>query len=202
MRVFRILALALVLASPAASAAPFKTLYEVLAERGEYDAKADTFKETRKAAPELERIAWIIGDWRQVASVFPNGRVRGSKTEAGVWRLSIDRSANSVRWAPRDAPTEQIPFMTYDPYSGVWFGAESATDTWGVTRSSTNWTESKIVVEGHMTIRGVECDLRQTMERVKPGEFVVFNEQKRPDGSWIPIDEHRFFRAAASRAAN
>jgi len=196
MNLFRILFLALLLATNAVSAAPFKTLYEALAERGEYDPKTDTFKQARKEAAELDRIAWMEGDWRQVASIFANGAVPRSKAEMGVWTITLDRAANAVRWAPREAPKEQIPFMTFDPYSRVWFGAESAADAWGITRSGANWTDAKIVTEGRMTIRGVECDLRQTVERVTSDEFVVFNDERRPDGSWVAIDEHRFFRAS------
>ena len=86
--------------SAQASDADFKTLYESLAERGEYDPQADAFKPMLHAAAESDRVAWPEGDWRQVARIFAVGKIPGGKADIGVWTFKIDRDANAVRTAP------------------------------------------------------------------------------------------------------
>jgi hypothetical protein len=182
-----------------AHAAPFKTLYEALAEKGEYDPKADKFKPALNAKVELERFRWLEGKWRQKASLYAIGAIPAVTSDAGLWTFSLDQDANAIRYAPEgaEAKDHQLLFMAYDPYSRVWYGVEDNFDAWGTLRSASDWTADKVVMTGTVVVRGVETTLRQTFIRVAAGECAVVNEQKRPDRTWVKIDEHRFFRAPA-----
>ncbi|MBZ5617696.1 MAG: hypothetical protein LAQ69_03005 [Acidobacteriia bacterium] len=64
---------------------------------------------------------------------------------------------------------------------------------YGILRSP-GWTENRIVFEGHMTMIGVECEMRQTWTKVSNDEFGFVNEEKLGDGSWGYVDEWEFRR--------
>jgi hypothetical protein len=183
-----------------ASAAPptDPTLYETLAAQGEYDIQADAFKERPVAQTELGKLSWIEGDWRQVATLYKHANFPMSKKEAGVWTFKLDPTTNSVLYGPKveegAAAAPLTPFMTYDVYKQTWFSVEREPDSWGIAQSTGSWTGEKITMEGTFNIRGVAVELRQTFKHSKVEECVVINEQKMPNGKWIAIDEHRFFR--------
>jgi hypothetical protein len=188
---------ALALASTAYAAEPSDpTLYETLVERGEYDVQADTFKERPAAESELGKLSWLEGDWKQVATIYKRNNFPMSKKEAGVWTFKLDPASNSVLYGPKgeEGGAHMTPFMTYDVYSRSWFSVEREPDAWGIAQSSGSWTGEKITMEGTFHIRGVDVELRQTFKHTKSDECAVVNEQKMPNGKWVAIDEHRFFR--------
>lgn len=170
------------------------TLYETLATQGEYDIPTDAFKELPSAEAELGKLSWIEGDWRQVTTIYKVNNLPMSKKEAGVWTFKIDPKSNSVLFGPKDDPSAMTPFMTYDVYSRSWFSAERDPNAWGLAQSTGSWTGEKIEMEGTFHIRGVGVQLRQTFKHTKAEECAVINEQKMPNGKWVAIDEHRFFR--------
>lgn len=188
--------LAVLTLTAAASAAPATTdptLYETLAAQGEYDIQSDAFKERPVAESELSSLTWLEGDWRQVATIYRRNNLPMSKKEAGVWTFKLDPTSNSVLYGPK-GETALTPFMTFDVYTREWFSVEREPDSWGLARSSGSWTGQKVTMEGTFRIRGVEVELRQTFAHTKTDECAVVNEQKMPNGKWVAIDEHRFFR--------
>lgn len=191
-----VVAAALVLCATAHAAPPADpTLYETLVDRGEYDVQADAFKERPAAEAELAKLSWLEGDWRQVATIYKKGSFPMSKKEAGVWTFKLDPASNSVLYGPKgEEGAPLVPFMTYDVYSRSWFSVEREPDAWGLAQSSGSWTGEKIAMEGTFHIRGVDVELRQTFAHTKSDECAVINEQKMPNGKWVAIDEHRFFR--------
>lgn len=170
------------------------TLYETLAAQGEYDIQADAFKDLPPAEAELSKLSWLEGDWRQVATIYKRNSLPMSKKEVGIWTFKLDTKSNSILFGPKEEPAAMTAFMIYDIYSKSWFSAERDPNAWGLAQSTGSWTGEKITMEGTFHIRGVDVELRQTFKHTKSDECAVINEQKMPNGKWVAIDEHRFFR--------
>jgi hypothetical protein len=59
---------------------------------------------------------------------------------------------------------------------------------YGILRSP-GWIENHIVFEGHVTMIGVECQMRQTWTKSSDDEFQFVNEERLADGSWGYVDK-------------
>lgn len=60
---------------------------------------------------------------------------------------------------------------------------------YGVLQSE-GWQSDSIVFSGHLTILGVDCEIRQTVTRRSDSQCHVLNEEKLPDGAWLVTDEY------------
>jgi hypothetical protein len=77
--------------------------------------------------------------------------------------------------------------ITFDPFSRQWMYL-LMDGAYGIMRSP-GWIENRIVFEGHLTMIGVECHMRQTWTKVSEDEFRFVNEERLADGAWGYVDE-------------
>jgi hypothetical protein len=139
------------------------------------------FPAIRKA--KMEEFKWLLGEW-----AFEN-RVRATPTTPAytdtyyyTYALCDDDTRISVTGPGRKAR----PYLTFDPFSNRWM--MTFTDgLYGVLQSE-GWQGNTIVFGGHLTMLGVDCELRQTMTR-SDHEFHILNEEKLSDGRWVITDE-------------
>jgi hypothetical protein len=68
-----------------------------------------------------------------------------------------------------------------------------AEGAYGILRSP-GWTDNRIVCAGHMTMIGVDCEMRQTWIKTSDDRFSYLNEEQLPNGSWSYVDEWDFRR--------
>ena len=141
---------------------------------------------------ELQKFKWIAGDWITANSVpatsrspayIDSGTCAYKLCEKDAWICLVDRSGR------------ERPHITFDPFSKQWIYllAEGA---YGVMRSA-GWTENKIVFTGHITMIGVDCEMRQTWSKTSDDEFSFINEELLPDGTWGHVDEWRMTRKSS-----
>ena len=138
---------------------------------------------------EMEKIKWLAGDWTAVNKV-PATRRNPAYTDI---RSSTIKVCEKSAWVCRVGPDgRERPYITFDPFSKQWIYllAEGA---YGILRSP-GWTGNRIVFEGHMTMIGVDCEMRQTWMKASGDQFSFVNEEQLPDGSWGYVDEWEFRR--------
>ncbi len=90
--------------------------------------------------------------------------------------------------------TQDLGFLSYSPATGLWSAV--ALDSLGnalITRGHA--TADALVLEGDVTIVGVPVHLRQSFRRQPGGGYVLTNEERTADGSWVLLDTYRYSRA-------
>jgi hypothetical protein len=139
----------------------------------------------------LREMAWLAGEWI-TANKVPATRTNPAYTDPGSTTLKLcERDA----WICRVSPDgRERPFITYDPFSKQWMYVLTE-GAYGILRSP-GWNGDRIVFTGHMTMIGVECELRQTWTKASDDEYSFINEEKLPNGSWAYADEWEFRRKA------
>ena len=64
---------------------------------------------------------------------------------------------------------------------------------YGVLQSE-GWAGETIMFTGRVTMLGIDCELRQTIERRTLDEFYVRNDEHLSDGNWNIVDDFDFHR--------
>lgn len=100
--------------------------------------------------------------------------------EKSAWICLVDRAGVERR------------HITFDPFSRQWMFV-MLEGAYGILRSG-GWIDNRIVFEGHVTLIGVECELRQTWTKASDDEFGFVNEERHADGAWGYVDEWEFRR--------
>ena len=143
-----------------------------------------TFPALRKT--ELEKFRWIMGEWRSENHV-PATRLNPAYIDVNPGKYAYSEDGN---WVCLVRPNGRlVPHITFDPFSRQWMYV-LADGAYGILRSA-GWNGNQIVFTGQMMMIGVDCELRQTWNRIGDDEFNFVNEEKLPDGNWGYIDEWR-----------
>jgi hypothetical protein len=132
----------------------------------------------------IEEFKWLVGEW-----AFEN-RVRATPTTPAytdTYFYTYQFCDDDMRICLIGKGGKQRPYITFDPFSRRWM----MTFTEGIygVLQSTGWRGDTIVFEGTLTMLGVDCELRQTIEKQGNDEFHIANEEKLPDGNWKITDE-------------
>jgi hypothetical protein len=137
---------------------------------------------------ELEKFRWIEGEWN-MANQVPATRMNLAYTDIGSATYKL---CEKNAWVCLERGGVEHRHITFDPFSRQWIYVllEGA---YGIMRSP-GWIDGRIVFEGHVTMIGVECELRQTWTKVSDDEFRFVNEERLPDGAWGCVDEWEFRR--------
>lgn len=190
-------ALVLALSACASPSPPPATLYErvaaSLADRPDLESLG-------KPPAEMQKVAWMIGDWTIDVRVFatpttPESQDHGlasvSRVVGGTWLQMADVYPEG---------TQDLGFMTYNIVTRRWvsLGLDSAGNS--VLSTAPDWqgNQLKLIAEG-VEILGEKVTLRQTVTQISPDEFMVLNEERLEDGSWVSLDEYRYRRRALAQ---
>lgn len=144
-----------------------------------------------KPAPEMEQVAWIIGEWDVLAVV--EGR-NGENGDAGV--SHIGASLGGVWLEMRDTypdGNQDLGFLGFNVATSRWTNV--SIDGYGnaSTVTTERWQGDRLVFEADHSILGVAAHLRQTLERTSKDAFRVKNEE-RIGGKWVPVDSYVYRR--------
>lgn len=144
-----------------------------------------------KPAPEMERVAWMVGDWDVVAIV--EGR-NDKPSEAGLSRIAP--ALGGVWLEMRDTypdGNQDVGFLGFDAATKRW--KNLSVDGYGNAHVVTTegWQGERLVFEADFSILGVGAHLRQTLERTSPDTFRFTNEE-RIGGKWVPVDAYAYRR--------
>ena len=61
------------------------------------------------------------------------------------------------------------------------------------------WRDNRLVfLTSEIEILGEKTTLRQTIERRSDTEYHLLNEEKLPDGRWVPLEESTYRRSEAA----
>jgi hypothetical protein len=145
-----------------------------------------------KPAPEMAKLAWMIGDWT-VESFVDSAPDKPS--ERGI---SLVRPLYGGVWLEvRDeypGGTQDLGYIGYGAAAKRW--TMVALDSLGNanTASSDGWDGDKLVFEGDFLILGERTHLRQTLTRTGPDEYRIDNEELLAGGKWKHLDRYRYTR--------
>lgn len=140
------------------------------------------FPAARLAA--MEQFRWLEGSWICSNRVPATGE-NPEYVDVNVYTYRICESGVWVCTVGRDG--RERPHLTFDPFSRQWMYV-LAEGAYGVLRSP-GWEGNRIVFMGHMTMIGVDCEMRQTWTRQSEDAYSFVNEEQTADGSWVFADE-------------
>lgn len=175
-----------------APAAPKPTLYERVADKL---AKRPDLEKLGAPPAELEQVSWMLGEWTVEAKVFatqatPESIERGRCTISKVLGDSWLQLADSY-----PEGTQDLGFLTYNLVTRRWvsLGLDSLGNS--IATQGDRWVSDRLALTAPgVEIMGEVVTLRQTIVRTGQDEFRVVNEERRPDGSWVALDEYRYRR--------
>jgi hypothetical protein len=146
---------------------------------------------------ELQQVSWMIGTWDIEATVFATtsapervdrGRSVVTPVIGGTWLQMADTYPGG---------TQDLGFLTFDPVGRRWLSLGLDSTGNAVRASAPAWDGDRLaLLAGDAIIVGEHVSLRQTLTRLGPDAFTLSNEERRPDGSWLRLDEYRFRRAS------
>lgn len=174
-------------------ATPYVPIYEAMPSRAALS----------RPVPELKQIAWMKGTWRCHMHTFAVGSAPAHDAAQELYTAKfIMRNAlnGEQSWLQvEDAKQRDLSFITFDPMAKRWVvtGIE-----WPVTYGTTvgMMMGNRLVATGTVTVFGRDYILRQTYTKLNNDAFRIFNEEQRPDGSWLPDDEYDFVRVHRKKA--
>jgi hypothetical protein len=138
---------------------------------------------------EMEKVRWLAGDWNAVNKV---PATRANPAYADISSSAL-RLCEKGAWICRIGPDgRERPHITFDPFSKQWMYV-LAEGAFGILRSP-GWARNRIVFTGHVTMIGVDCEMRQTWTKTSDNQFAFLNEEQLADGSWGYVDEWEFRR--------
>jgi hypothetical protein len=147
---------------------------------------------------ELEQMAWLHGTWLESGTAYatPTTPERVHEAHSTLiwkpvfqdhWLMAMDHAdaekARGVNYLTYDALTQQW----------IWVTIEVGVITLGV-RTARAWDGNVLTFTSTIRILDEVTDLRSHLIKLSEDAWKVVNEEKRPDGTWLPIDEHRFTR--------
>lgn len=138
---------------------------------------------------EMEKLKWLAGEWKA------ENRVPATSKNPAYTDLSTAqfKFCEKDSWICLVAPDgREQRHITFDPLSKQWMYVllEGA---YGILRSP-GWTGDQITFEGHMTMIGVDCELRQSWTKKSDDHFRFVNEEELSNGKWAYVDEWEFRR--------
>ena len=132
---------------------------------------------------EMQKMKWLAGEWTSENKV-PATRKNPAYTDIGAATLRFCEKDAWICMVGADG--RERPFITFDPFSRQWmFGlAEGA---YGILRSP-GWKGRCMIFTGHMTMIGVDCEIRQTWTKKSDHEYGYVNEERLRNGKWSYVD--------------
>jgi hypothetical protein len=176
----------------AAPASPKPTLYERVADKL---AKRPDLEKLGQPPAELEQVSWMLGEWTVEAKVYATpanpesveqGRCSITKVLGDSWLQLADTYPEG---------TQDLGFLTYNLVTRRWvsLGLDSLGNS--IATHGERWVSDRLVLTAPgVEIMGEVVTLRQTIVRTGQDEFRLVNEEQRPDGSWVALDEYRYRR--------
>lgn len=145
-----------------------------------------------KPAPEMAKLAWMIGDWNVetfVDSAPDRPAERGISLvrpiHGGVWLEVRDEYPGGV---------QDVGHLGYSAVTKRWTNVSIDSLGNANSASSIGWDGDKLVFEGDMLILGEKAHLRQTLTRTGPDEYRIDNEELLPGDKWKHLDRYRYTR--------
>ena len=145
------------------------------------------FPAIRKA--KMEEFKWLVGEWAAINKVRAT-QTTPAYTDTYFYSYQLcDADTRISITGPGGTPR---PYLTFDPFSDRWMMTFTEA-VYGVLQSK-GWQRDSIVFTGCLTMLGVDCELRQTVNKGSADEFYTLNEEKTKEGTWVVTDEFEFRR--------
>jgi hypothetical protein len=169
---------------------PDKTASEQRAEMLKLDPAALMPSAT---VPEVEAARWLEGTWTSNTKRFANDTDPEIVFPARTNALSFDPKKPTMLNFDEGAKGKFEPYMAFEPHSRQWVQAymdagEANTVSWGLYRG-TDWANNQLVLEGDATYMGLARHQRQTWTKTDDRTVRVLTEERKADGSWMPVAE-------------
>ena len=146
-------------------------------------------------APQMQKLQWLIGDWRVEAHVFATAttperkRIGTSKVQPmldGAWlQITADYADG----------THDLDYVGYDVSMQRWTSFSLGYAGSNLTTFASDWVDDKIEFSAHRArVMGVDVELRQIIEKRSDTEYRVRNDE-RLGKKWVRLDEYTFIKA-------
>jgi hypothetical protein len=150
-------------------------------------------------APErLRELDWLLGRWQETARVYETPTTPAMAFTAQEHHVSEGSYVLDGHWLhfrrQTVAPGAGGIWLTWDRDEERWLMVGFEGHATAMRAYGDDDGDGGIVFEDSFRILGEPCDLRQHLRRESGDAWGFFNSERRPDGSWLPIDEHRYVR--------
>lgn len=183
--------------SPQAAPAPAppRSLYDRIADKL---ATRDDLATLDQPPAQLAEVRWMIGTWDVEVTVFATAASPQS-VERGTSQITPALNGYWLQLADTyPAGTQDLSFLTYNRVTREWVSL--GLDSFGnsVLAKGAAWDGTRLVLTAaDVEVLGEIVTLRQTMEKRGADELVLLNEEKLPNGTWLPLDQYRYRRRPA-----
>jgi hypothetical protein len=168
---------------------PDKLAYEQRTEMLRLDPTALMPKAT---VAEIDGARWLEGTWSATGKRFATPVDPELNFPARNSVLRFDPKKPTVLQMDEEANGKFEPFLTFEPLSRQWIQAYmDARDTgtaWGLLRGH-DWQNNQLMLEGEVGFLGIARHSRQTWTKTDDRTMRVTTEERKADGSWMPVAE-------------
>jgi uncharacterized protein DUF1579 len=183
--------------APAKAASTMPSLYERVDSKLAKDPQLAA--RVGNPAPELQQLNWLLGTWDVQSTVFataaaPESNLGGTTVVTRVLGDTWLQFADEIFGKEQD-----LGFITYNVVTRKWIAAQVDASGNSVTTTSPGWSGNKIVFTGRALIVGEEAMLRQTLEKISDTQYMILNEERLPNGKWVPLDRYVYRKQTDTR---
>lgn len=169
------------------------TLYERVAAK--LAAQPELARALSAPPKELERAAWLAGDWNVTARVFATPKTP-ERVDRGT--SHVERILDGTWLSFRDtypSGTQDLGFLTFNPVTKLWMAVHLDSTGNAIRSTARDWDAGRLVfVTESAVIVGETITLRQTIEKRSDTEYRVLNEEQLASGAWAKLDEYVYVK--------
>jgi hypothetical protein len=160
----------------------------------------------RPPSAELEKAAFLIGDWETGGEVYATATTPGFRGRSPFpvrWTRTLRGHSLKCTETAGEEDGGSVSYLHFDPDLELWVSLYLEPNVASVRLISRGWAGDRLVFEpAEVSIVGDVATWRKTLVRVSEDEHRWENDELRPDGSWLPIDQHWFRRVAPDGSEN
>jgi hypothetical protein len=169
------------------------TLYERVASKLAADPALAAM--SHGAAPQMQKVQWLVGTWHVEAHVFataasPERKSVGTSTV----RPMLDGAWLEITGDYPDG-THDLDYLAYDGTAQRWVSISLGYAGSALVDYASDWTKDQLEFTANRArIMGVDVSLRQIIEKRSDTEYHIRNDEKLGK-KWVKLDEYTFTKA-------
>ena len=143
-------------------------------------------------APQMQKLQWLIGNWRVDAHVFATATTPERKSVGtSTVKPMLDGAWLQITGDYPDG-THDLDYLGYDVSMQHWTSFSLGYAGSNLTNFASDWVDNKLEFSAHRArLMGVDVELRQIIEKRSDTEYHVRNDE-RIGKKWARLDEYTF----------
>jgi hypothetical protein len=147
------------------------------------------------ATPQMQKVQWLVGNWRVEAHVFATATTPERKSVGtSTVRPMLDGAWLEITGEYPDG-THDLDYLAYDATAQRWVSISLGYAGSALVDYASDWNKDQLeFVANRARIMGVDVSLRQIIEKRSDNEYHVRNDEKLGK-KWVKLDEYTFTKA-------